>query len=267
MAPGLSDLIGVADWPMFVLVSARMAGLFLVAPVWSMAGIPRSVRAASVVLLSLVLLPVVPRVGPLPDDMVATAAVLAAETALGIAIGVTGSLIIHGVVIAGEVTSLQMGLSLGQALGALPEGATVGVGQLQGYFAMFIYLAGNGHLTLFQGLAASFAAIPPGHALTGLPGGRVIVDMTAAVFGAGVRAAAPVLVALLLANLALAILGKAVPQFNLMMVSFPITIAIGLMMLGASLPYLAAYLGGTVDALPAAIGRTIEGFTPAPAAP
>ena len=40
-APGLLDLVGVQDMPAFVLVSARVSGLFLAAPLWSMAGMPK----------------------------------------------------------------------------------------------------------------------------------------------------------------------------------------------------------------------------------
>jgi flagellar biosynthetic protein FliR len=264
-APGLFELIGIQDWPAFVLVSARVAGLFLAAPLWSMAGLPRSIRSAAAVVLSVVLLPVVSHVRPFPDDMLASSVMLAGETLLGVAIGLTGALIMHGIVLAGEVTSMQMGLSLGQALGSLPEGATVGVGQLQGYFALTIYLTLGGHLTLYQGLAASFAAVPPGQASLGLLGGRQVVDLAGTVFSTGIRAAAPLMVALLLANLALAILGKAVPQLNVMMASFPVTISIGLIALGASLPFLASFLSGTVEALPGAVGRTIEAFTITPA--
>jgi flagellar biosynthetic protein FliR len=262
MSPTLLQMIGIGDWPAFVLVSARVAGLFLAAPLWSTAGVPKSIRSAAAVLLSIVLIPSVIPVAPLPDDMVAMAVILASETLLGIAIGMTGAMFMHGVMVAGEVASLQMGLSLGQALGALPEGATVGVGQLKGYFASLIYLSLGGHLTLYQALAGSFAAVPPGRAFLGVQGGRMVAELAGTVFSSGIRAAAPVMVALLLANLALAILGKAVPQLNVMMVSFPVTIAIGMIALGASLPFLAAYLGGQIDGLPQVLGRTISSFQP-----
>ncbi len=197
--------------------------------------------------------------------MVAMSLILAGETLMGIAIGLTGALVLHGISVAGEVASLQMGLSLGEALGSLPPGATVGIGQLQGYFGMLIYLSVGGHLTLYRGLAASFAAVPPGQAWLGATGARQAVDLVGSVFSTGVRAAAPILVALLLANLALAILGKAVPQLNVMMVSFPITISIGLVALGATLPHLAAFIAGSIDGLPALVGQTIQAFTPIPA--
>lgn len=263
MSPGLLQLIGIGDWPAFVLVSARVAGFFFAAPLWSTIGLPRSIRSAAAVLLSVTLIPMVVPVAPMPDDMMAMTVVLAGETLMGVAIGLTGAMFMHGITVAGEVASLQMGLSLGQAIGAVPEGATVGVGQLKGYFASLIYLSLGGHLTLYSALAASLAAVPPGRAVLGTDGGRMVADLAGMVFSSGIRAAAPIMVALLLANIALAILGKAVPQLNVMMMAFPVTISIGMIALGASLPFLAAYLAGQVDALPALLGRTISSFQPA----
>lgn len=264
MKENLLQLIGIDSGPAFVLVSARVSGLFMAAPIWSMAGVPRTVRGAAVVLLSILLLPAIGPVAPLPDDMMVMSMVLAGEVLMGVAIGVVGGMVIHGITIAGEVASLQMGLSLGAAIGALPEGATVGIGQLKSYFAMLIYLTLGGHLTLYQGLAASFAAVAPGQAVLGVAGGgQFVVNLAGVVFASGIRAAAPIIVALMLTNLALAILGKAVPTLNVMMLSFPITISIGLITLGASLPFLAAFLGSQVDAMPDTIGQAINSFTPA----
>jgi len=264
MSPGLLQLLGPLDWPAFVLVSARVSGFFLAAPLWATTGMPRSIRGAVAVLLSVVLMPLVTPVAAMPDDMVAMAVVLAGETLLGLAIGLTGALVIHGVMIAGEVASLQMGLSLGQALGTVPEGATVGVGQLKGYFALLLYLSLNGHLVLYQGLASSFAAVPAGRAVLGAAGGLQVATMAGSVFGIGVRVAAPIMVSLLLAQLALAILGKAVPQLNVMMLSFPITISIGLVTLGASLTFVAAFLTGSFASIPEQVQETIRAFTVLP---
>lgn len=234
-APGLLDLVGVQDMPAFVLVSARVSGLFLAAPLWSMAGMPKSVRAAAAVLLSVILLPALGPVPRLPDDQLAMSVILASETLVGLAIGLTGAFLMHGVVLAGEVMSMQMGLSLGQALGSLPEGATVGVGQLLGYFALTIYLTFGGHLTLYQGLAASFAAIPPGQALVSLAGGREIADLAGTVFSVGIRAAAPVMVALLVATLLLAFVSRTVPQLNVMALGFGMNVTVLLGTLAFSL--------------------------------
>jgi len=260
---GFLQLVGITDWPAFVLVSARVAGLFLMAPLWSHTGLPRNIRSGAAVVLSAALVPAVTPVAPMPDDMLASSLVLGAETLLGIAIGLSGAILIAGMTVAGEIASLQMGLSLGEAYGSLPAGTTVGIGQLKNYFALLVYMSLNGHLVLYEGLAASLRAVPPGQALAGLAGGLPVATVAGSIFSTGVRAAAPILVALLLTNLALAILGKAVPQLNVMMLSFPVTMSVGLLAFGASLPFLASLVAGEVDALPLRVGETIRAFTPA----
>jgi flagellar biosynthesis protein FliR len=55
-----------------------------------------------------------------------------------------------------------------------------------------------------------------------------------------------------------------VPQLNVMMLSFPVTIAIGLVAFGAALPFLAQFLAGAVEALPGQVGRTIGSFATVP---
>jgi flagellar biosynthesis protein FliR len=70
------------------------------------------------------------------------------------------------------------------------------------------------------------------------------------------------MVALLLTNAALAILNRAVPQLNAMMVALPLTIGVGLIMLGAALPFLANNIGGWMNALPADVLRAVDSFHP-----
>ena len=87
--------------------------------------------------------------------------------------------------------------------------------------------------------------------------------MLSTLFSAAVRAAAPVLVTLLLVNVALAILGRAVPQLNAMMVSLPISIAVGLVMAGVSMPVVAATVESWMHALPESVEATVQSFKPA----
>ncbi len=59
-------------------------------------------------------------------------------------------------------------------------------------------------------------------------------------------------------------MGKAVPQLNVMMLSFPVTISVGLIALGTSLPFMATYFTGAVEGLPGMVGQTINAFSPVP---
>lgn len=71
-----------------------------------------------------------------------------------------------------------------------------------------------------------------------------MVRSATVLFGLGLQFAAPVLAAVLVANTALAILTRAAPQLNVLSVAFPIQIGIGLVALGASIPFVGAFYRG-----------------------
>jgi flagellar biosynthetic protein FliR len=164
---------------------------------------------------------------------------------------------------AGEVLALQMSLSLGPALLPAPEAQVSGVGQLKTFLAILIYLGTGGHLTLIAGLGESLRVLPPGASWAGTAGAAGATGLLGTLFAVAVQVAAPVMVALLVTTVALAILGRAVPQLNTMLVSFPVTIGVGLVMIGASLDIVAAVLGGRIQGLPGTIRTVLDGFSAA----
>ena len=149
MGDPLFEALAPGRWPVLALVSARVGGLVLVAPLWSMSTLPRMVRAAFTVALTLFLLPMAPTV-PIPEHLLDIPVPLAMEFVLGIAIGLTAAVLVQGATLAGEVLSLQMSLSLGPALAPVPEAQVSGVGQLQTFLALLIYVATGGHITLIE---------------------------------------------------------------------------------------------------------------------
>ncbi len=262
MIQELAPVFDPSRWGAFVFVSARVGGLMMIAPLWSMSAVPRTLRAALTVVLTLAILPAagVPR---LPEETLALPVPLAMEAMVGLAIGLSAAVLIQGLSLAGEVIALQMGLSLGPALAPTPDVQVSGVAQLQTILGLLIYTSIGGHLMLLQSLADSLRALPPGSGFAPGPGVAPVVALLGTMFGCAVRAAAPVMVALLLTHVAVALLGRAVPQLNAMMVSFPLTIAVGLLVLGASVPVLTGVIGGWVESLPASSQAALGMFAPA----
>jgi flagellar biosynthetic protein FliR len=252
MPPFLNQVMAPQNWPTFVLLTARLTGLMLAAPLWSMTALPRAARAAITVVLATLLLPSAPKTA-LGDRVLDLPLPMAMELVVGIVIGLTGAVLIQGVTLAGEVISLQMGLSLGPALSPMPDLQAPGIGQLKGLLALAIYVGVGGHLLLLKGLADSLQVLPPGTSMNLELGGRAAASMVGGLYTSAVQAAAPVMVALLMSNAALALLSRAVPQINTMMVSLPLTIGIGLVMLGTALPIVASIVTGWMRELPAGV--------------
>jgi flagellar biosynthetic protein FliR len=259
----LRQLLDPDRWPVFVLITARLGGLMLTAPLWSMTTMPRSVRAAITVVLAGVLLPLAPTVA-LPEQMIELPLPVALEIVVGLVIGLTATVLVQGAALAGEVVSLQMGLSMGGALAPLPDLPIEGVAQLYSHLAVLIYVSLGGHLVLLQGLAESLRALPPGAPLGLVQGGSAMAGLVGALFGSALGVAAPVMVTLLMVNAALSVLSRAVPQLNAMMVSLPLTIGVGLVTLGLALPLVGGAIAGWMTGLPSDVARALGAFTPGP---
>jgi flagellar biosynthetic protein FliR len=85
--------------------------------------------------------------------------------------------------------------------------------------------------------------VPAGSAdLTLIAGDRVIPFFTS-LFVVALRISLPVIGALILTDLALALVGRTVPQMNVLVVGFPIKIGVGLLVLTASMPLMVAFMG------------------------
>jgi flagellar biosynthetic protein FliR len=95
-----------------------------------------------------------------------------------------------------------------------------------------IFLALDGHLHLLRALADSFILIPPGGLRVSVPLTGHIVDLSAGMFLLAIKIAAPVIVALLMIELTLALMGRAAPQMNLLTMGFPIKISVGFFFIG-----------------------------------
>ncbi|MEK7317404.1 MAG: flagellar biosynthetic protein FliR [Candidatus Eisenbacteria bacterium] len=262
MDPLIQSVLQPDRWPLFVLLTARIGGLMLTAPLWSMSGWPRAGRAAFTVVLAMMLLPLAPA-GRVPEEVLELPVPVAMELLIGSLIGLAAAVIVQGVALAGEIISIQMGLSFGALLAPMPELAMGGVGPLQSMLALLLYTTIGGHLVLVRGLAESLVTLPPGAPIDLAAGLAPILALLATLFITGLRAAAPIVIALFLTQIALAVLSRAVPQINAMVLSFPITIGVGFLMLYLALPFLSMAIAGWLGDLPASITRTLEPLRPA----
>ncbi|HTR97198.1 MAG TPA: flagellar biosynthetic protein FliR [Candidatus Acidoferrales bacterium] len=262
---GLPDFLATAmvpeRWPTFALITARVSGLLMIAPGWSGTTFPSSIRAAVTVVLAVLLLPLAPVV-PIGEHVLDLPLPMAAELAIGTVIGLAAAIIVQGVGLAGEIISMQMGLSIAPALAPVPELQVVGVGPLSTALAILIYLTLGGHLALIHALGQSLRTLPPGGGLAFTAAGPAATELAGRLFSCAVSVAAPVMVTLLLTSLSLAILSRAVPQLNAMMVSFPITIGVGLLMFAVSMPVVSSVIARWVEVMPAGIDRLLPQLQP-----
>ncbi len=255
--------MAVPDPTMFLLVLARLAGLLGTAPVLGDARVPIRVRAGFAVIFAAALAPAVATPEALPTTLWGLAGALAVETGLGAMLGFVAQLVFAGVELGGQLAGIQMGFGLDTIVDPQTRGRITVVAQWQQLLAMLVFLALDVHHLLIRALLASFQTAPPGGLVLSGVGLGAAIGLSGELFAIGVRIAAPVMIALLLTNGALGVLARTIPQLNVFVVGFPVNVGVGLVVMGASLPFtfrlLAAHFGELEPTLAAMVRGLAHG--------
>jgi flagellar biosynthetic protein FliR len=243
-----------------VLVGTRIGAMLLVAPAFSATMVPRAVRIGLLVVLTVLLQPAA--LVSLRAVPALTAAAFASEALIGFAIGLGVALLVGAAETAGDVMAVQMGLSGAALLDPLDASQAPALGTFTRLFATTLLLSLNFHMVMLGALADSTTRFPVGAPVSLSGGAFAVLQLGGTLFVLGVRFAAPVIAAVLIANVALAVLGRAAPQLNVLTVAFPLQITIGLFALLAALPAMARFFegwSGTYDGMMIHVARGLSG--------
>jgi flagellar biosynthesis protein FliR len=249
----------IPDPTTFLLVLARLGGLVLSAPILGHLLVPRRVRAAFALVLALVLVPTVPA-APEPASLWTLAGGVAAEAALGATLGLVAQFVFAGVQLGGQLAGIQMGFGFANLIDPQSNAHVTIVAQWEQFLALLLFLSLDVHHLLLRGLIESFHAAPPGAVVLGGEGMHGVVTLAGDIFAVAVRVAAPVMIALLLVNGALGVLTRTIPQLNVFVVGFPVNVGVGLVMLGASLPFTFRLVASRFGELEPTIGALVRGL-------
>ncbi len=109
-------------------------------------------------------------------------------------------------------------------------------------FAALIFVAMDGHVIVVQTIVRSYELLPPGGASFSDPLTQEMIRLSSGVFTLGFQLGAPLITALFLANLTMALLARSVPQIQIFIVGFPLTLLLGFVMLMFGVPFFAQAL-------------------------
>lgn len=201
---------------------------------------PKGFKAGLALFISLILIGIVKvDATVMSADLLTLAAAIAGEIIIGFTLGLIAKLIFSAVEMAGEVMGVQMGFSIVNVIDPQTSAHVPIIGHFQTILATLIFLSINAHHLFIAAIADSFALVPPMHFTLTQQMMNGIITMSRDMFILAIRIGAPVIVALLITNVALAVVSKTMPQMNIMMVSFPLTIAGGLLIMTLSIPLFA----------------------------
>ncbi|VAW75307.1 Flagellar biosynthesis protein FliR, partial [hydrothermal vent metagenome] len=162
-------------------------------------------------------------------------------------------LVFATLVIAGQTIAMGMGLGFAQMIDPQNGVSVPVIGQYYVVMATLLFLSLNGHLALLRLLMDSFTSMPIGAGVLGREDFRVIAHWGLRMFSDAIMVALPAVASILLVNIAFGVVSRSAPQLNIFGVGFPVTLALGfiILMFAVSnlLPQFQYMLGGAFNAV------------------
>ncbi len=224
----------------FTLVLTRVSGLTITAPIYGSTDAPMRVRALLSLALAVLIMPSQwSASAPDPGNLLNYLVIIGGELIVGMSLGLGIMLLVRGMELGGEIIGYVGGLMIAEAYDPSSDANTPILSRLFVLVSLTVFVCIGGHRLVMAGLLDTFQTIPPGSGVFSRPIAEALVTLMAQSFSLAIRVAAPAAIALLLAMLVLGLIGRTVPQLNILMVGFGLN---SLLIFGA----LALTLGGVV---------------------
>jgi flagellar biosynthesis protein FliR len=227
---GLQVAVGESTLVTFLLALARTAGFVLVTPPFNTRTVPAQVKVSLAVGLALAVTAgmrgVVPGLG---STAMLLQAILQVATGLALGFGVLAA--VSAVQAAGDLIDTVGGFSISMALDPLMLMQTSVMGRLHQMTAVAVLFVTDGHLMILHALTRSLQVMPAPLASWG-EAAHVATGALAALFLGALQIAAPIVAAMLVADVALGLLTRAAPALNAFALAYPLKIFFTLLLAG-----------------------------------
>ncbi len=243
----------------FALVLGRVVGLMATTPLLSSPLIPNPAKAALAGVLTLFVAFGGGLEPPAVDlNAIALAGALVGELIIGAVMGLAVTIAFGALHFCGQMIGIQMGFAVANVVDPSTFQQVGVLAQVLNLLGTMLFLAFDGHLLIIRAFMESFAIVPLAGSdpQVGAIIGEIIAQ-SALLFEIGLRIALPVVCVVLLVNVGLATIARTVPQVNIFVIGFLVTISLGLIVLGFSVPSTATVFESVIeDAIRSAIRVT-----------
>jgi flagellar biosynthetic protein FliR len=222
----------------FALVLIRVSAFLVTWPLFSGYNVPQPMKILLSICVAMVLFPIVNRAGLTAQGLGFDIAWLALkEVLVGVILGFLTRLFFFAIACGGNIIATSAGLANAQLFNPAMGASTTTVETFYVSIATLLFLALNGHHYFLTGLAQSFDAIPlnAGIDIAVFKESGMLVQT---VVEAGIKISAPVMVAIFFMNAAMGIIGRAVPQINVLITGQAVNFMTAMIVMIVALPAL-----------------------------
>lgn len=224
-------------WDIFLLIFIRVTGLFAVSPIFGRKNIPVYYKVGFSFLLAIILTYVI----PVPDlrhysSLLAFILLIAKEFVIGLTLGFISYLITTSIYLAGQMIDMHIGFGMVNVFDPVTNIQIPVTANFYFIVSTLMLLAIDGHHLIIYTLSDSFTLFPIGSKIViGQSLVDFVVNIFTSIFTVSIKIAAPVTAAILITDVALGIIAKAVPQVHVFIVGLPLKILVGFIVIVISL--------------------------------
>lgn len=224
---------------LFVLSFLRITAFIAAFPIFGIASVPNSSKVFLSLTLAVILFPSVKLANSNLQANLDSGFMWLAfrEVLVGVIIGSIARLYFLSINIAGEIMSQSIGLSSASIFNPMLGSQSNTLEQFQVTLAMLLFLSFNGHHVLLTAMNQSFTVIPMSFDMIRFDGVKSAAVMGSEILVLGLKLGSPVMVALFLSQVAMGVIGRVVPQINVLVTSLHLSIIIGLFVIFVTLPF------------------------------
>ncbi len=221
----------------FLSIFARVFGLLLVMPVMS-SGIPTMARAGLGFFVALLSTPLVVSLNVLPPmhNIAEYGITLLSSLLIGLSIGFVIQVTVSAIQLSSTIFSTTMGLSFSENVNPLTQENLPSLGNLLSVMTLLLFIRTESHFTFIEIIVRSFQQIPIVNASATHGMFVSIKSATAIIFALAFRISLPIIGITLLLDIAMGLIGRVAPQFNVMVMGWNIKISLGFIMLWLIIP-------------------------------
>lgn len=216
-----------------IMVFMRVTGIFTFNPIFSRRGVPNTIKVGASLLLSVVMTAAGGFEYTIPAGLFPFVFDMVKELLVGAVLGFYVNLMLQVFSMAGEVTDMQLGLSMAKSYD--PTFGNAGLTtQYYSYWFMLYFFAVGGHKSYIQLFAISYESIPLGYTSFNINILHVLVRYFQEVLTLGLKLAMPIVAASLITEFCIGVLMKAVPTIHVFVLNIQIKMLVGFVVLAAS---------------------------------
>jgi len=229
---------------LYLLVFIRVTGVFIVSPIFGRQNLPVYYKVGFSFFITLIVASSTPIVMPVTTGATLEYALIALrEFVVGACIGFVPYLMFTAIYLAGQMIDMKIGFSMVNVLDPVSNIQIPITANFYYILCMLMFITVNAHHMVILTISRSYGIIPMGWLNIDEDVIRALIRLFSDIFIVGFRIAAPIVFTTLLADVALGIISKAMPQINVFMVGMPLKILVGIAIMIVTLPAMIIMFG------------------------